>query len=503
MENIVLSSMPIELSDFPNHKEAIFLISVLDEYNLNNVLIEKSEGEKYHKTIIGYPIVAYLKYDANGKPDDFGGHELRAKYNKETKQIEYYFATYPIGSVIDAWIEEREVDGYKGLKSVVLIKTKLWKSRLPEYFKVFDKLWESGKISSSWEISVIESKKTKKGKVLKAFEFIGNCLLGSTVDPAVPGAGVLEVASNDEINYELSKAFAEDIKVLKADQNMSNSEIDDESVINTDDIENNEGGTDMNKPIDVQSNLASMTDNDLYNKIRKAINANSDNTNKWYYIARVYPYEYRVIAYEWDRQSDDDYVEFSYSVLSNEEISINSQKEVKMVFIPKETYDAEKAEYEEKINKLDKDFKEASEAVVELTSQKEELNKQIEEFSEYKAKFEEIQRAEQEKELAKKQEELKAFALENELIASAELDENEDIKKIFAELSLENYEESKEKIKYIKYERAFNKLQASKNNQKIETSEKSNKQVNVRAAISDDTNINPALIMSTWVNSKY
>mgnify|MGYP001382863228 FL=1 len=60
-ENLVFANKPIEVSEYENYKIATFLISVLDEYNANGVLIEKAEGEKYHKTIIGYPILAYLE----------------------------------------------------------------------------------------------------------------------------------------------------------------------------------------------------------------------------------------------------------------------------------------------------------------------------------------------------------------------------------------------------------------------------------------------------------
>ena len=176
-ERLVLSSKPLEVREYENHKIATFLISVLDEYNYNGVLIEKAEGEKYHKTIIGMPILAYLEYDKDGKPVDFGGHELRAKLD-DNGNIIYYFATTGIGSVIDAWIENREVDGYEGKKDVILIKAKLWTSRYPEYFKVLDELWDEGNVDSSWEIAVDKSEKTSKGKILKVFEFIGNTILG-------------------------------------------------------------------------------------------------------------------------------------------------------------------------------------------------------------------------------------------------------------------------------------------------------------------------------------
>ncbi len=48
----------------------------------------------------------------------------------------------PIGSVLNAWGEERELDEFDKPKKCILCSAKLWSSRFPEYFKVLDKLWE-------------------------------------------------------------------------------------------------------------------------------------------------------------------------------------------------------------------------------------------------------------------------------------------------------------------------------------------------------------------------
>lgn len=464
MENIILSSTPIEVSEFANHKEATFLISVLDEYNLNNVLIRKEEGEKYHNTIVGYPILAYLKYDKDGKPEDFGGHELRTKYNKESKEIEYYFATFPIGSVTDSWIEEREVYGYEGKKNVILIKAKLWKSRFPEYFKVFDKLWKDGNILSSWEISVFESEKTTKGKILKVFEFIGNCLLGSKVTGAVKGAGVLEVASNDDINYELSNALLLDIQK----QATENSETGKDKV--------NEGGEEMPKNGNAQ---ASLTENDIYSKVKRAIN--SVDENKYFYVSMVYPYEYRAIAHTWERASEEDFVEFTYSVNSDDTISIVSQKDVKLKFIPVEEIETQVSKLQEKLSSTEKEVAEAGKSITQLIKEKEDLEAQIAELTPFKEKVEQLEAAEKERQLVEKTEELKSFALEDELITSEELESDEQLSTIFAELTLDNFELSQEKIELIKGRRAIQKFKATKETsskeETVETSQVTEKTV--------------------------
>ncbi|WP_127566568.1 coiled-coil domain-containing protein [Paenibacillus xylaniclasticus] len=485
MEKFILSSTPIEISEYPNHKEATFLISVLGEYNANGVLIEEAEGEKYHDTIVGYPIVAYLKYDKNGKPEDFGGHELRTKYNKETKKVDYYFATFPIGSVTKSWIEEREVEGYIGTKKCILIKSKLWKSRFPEYFKVFDKLWENGGIDSSWEISSSEVKKTGKGKILKSFEFIGNCLLGTKTQGAVKGAGVLEVASNDETNYELSNAFLSDIKntqqgkkdMLSLSSSTGNSSIeDDKEDTNDADLFNEKGG---NTKLGNEDKLtSSLTENDVYRKVRKAINNSS--VEKYYYLAMIYPYEYRAIAYDWNREKESDFVEFSYTVNSDDTVSITGQKDVEMIFKPKASIEGEVAELQAKLEEAEKQIAEAGKLLTDATKEKESLQSQITELIPFKEKVNQLEQAEKERVLAEKKEELKVFALEDELISAEELDTDEKLISIFKELTVDNFEAAQEQIEVIKGRKAIQKFKENreinskhnKNDTYLDTSEK-------------------------------
>lgn len=456
MENFIFSSIPIEISEFANHKEATFLISVLDEYNLNNVLIEKAEGEKYHKTIVGYPILAYLKYDKDGKPDDFGGHELRAKYNSETKEIEYYFATFPIGSVTDSYIEKREVDGYEGEKDCILIKTKLWKSRFPEYFKVFDKLWNNGSLASSWEISSSETKKTTKGKILKVFEFIGNTCLGKYVTPAVTGAGVLNVASEDEVNYELSNAFVKDIQTLDLNNKISNSDDESDNDINNENDLDKEDKLMSNQASEEIKELSGLTDNDLYSKLRKAINATDK--NKYYYISRIYPYDMKCIAYEWDAESQDSHVEFLYTVNSDETISITSQKDVVMMFVPKSDYTAQISELETKVSELETKVTELStdittktDALVKASEEVENLKSEISNLQPYKEEADKLAQIEAEKVLSEKKEALKKLALKGGFISETEINEDEIVKS-----AIESLDEST--IKNIIADRFMKKL---------------------------------------------
>lgn len=488
-ENIILNSTPIEISEFKNHYEATFLISVLDEYNLNGAMIEKEDGEKYHKTIVGYPILAYLKYDKDGKPDDFGGHEVRAKYNTETKEIEYYFATHPIGSVIDSWVEDRQVEGYDGEKSVIMIKTKLWKSRFPEYFKVFDKLWASGQLSSSWEISPSKVLKTTKGRILKVFEFIGNTCLGKTVQGAVTGAGVVEVSEKDDSNYELSNAILKD---FKSNNSQELSELG-ENPIDDINLKENKGGINgmSEKLKEDNAEVSAITENDLHSKVRKAINAT--NKDKWYQVSRLYPLEYRCVAYDWEAESEDDYVEFTYSVNSDETVSITSQKDVKMMFMPKESFDSQMAEIEAKKEELEKELSEKTDALVKLGEQVTQLNDQISELTPFKEQVEEAERVAKEQEIAQQKEDLKVFAMKGGYISKEEIETSEEIKGYIEELNTTQ-------IKCLIAERVMKQLEEKE--PKLETSQVEVDNIkNIKTNINeDDSKVDYASIMSSFLH---
>ena len=213
----VLTAYPIELAQGDETcKYATFLISVLDEYDRMGRMIPKEAGEKYHETLRGFPIVAKLIKDRANRGIDFGAHEMR-RYRKRNGQEEVTFDTYPIGSVIDTWIESREVAGYEGLKDCIMARAKLWTCRSPEYFKVLDQLWQAGQISSSWELVVTDKEEQSLGrKILKAFSFIGNAILGTTSVPAVRGAGILEYAEAEEeyvqTTEDLNDALLKDLQ---------------------------------------------------------------------------------------------------------------------------------------------------------------------------------------------------------------------------------------------------------------------------------------------------
>jgi hypothetical protein len=219
------------------------------------------------------------------------------------------------------------------------------------------------------------------------------------------------------MNYELSNAFIKDIQSAQINNEISN--IDDESIkdINNKEELDKEDKL-MPKASEEVKEISIMTDNDLYTKVRRAINA-TDN-NKYYYLSRLYPYSFKAIAYEWDAESEDDHVSFMYTVNSDETISITSQEDVKMVFIPKETMDSSVAEMQTKLNEaeekvatLEADISTKIEALVKASEEVTALTNEVSTLMPFKEEADKLVEAENQRLLSEKKESLKKYALKS------------------------------------------------------------------------------------------
>lgn len=458
-EHIILNSRPISIASYTNYKEAVFLISVLDEPDSYGRIIPEEAGEKYFDTIIGYPIVAKLKKNIFGQPVDFGGHELIIQKTKDGKK-KSHFDTVPIGSVTDAWIEEREVDGYDGTPKCILIKTKLWTSRFPEYFKVFDKLWDDGEISSSWELTATDVVTDGANKIYKVFEFIGNCVLGKNHIPAVPGSGVIEYA---ELDDELADALMTDISNTgianyedieeKEDMNLAEKTKKDVSVEDAekekkvpdsvdetekDKKKKNEETAEKKKKTSCaedtsgtketaesavkpegnpeEPETASLTDCDLYRKISKAC---EDKMRYWGYVSCWFPEEHTVWFHVDNAPTQLDYKLFTYTV-ENDEVTVSEPQDVKLT-VSVSDVNTVLAEKDEKIETLTAELEIKDKAVISAGEKIGKLNVQISELQPYK---EQVEKAEQEKieaEIAEEKESLKKNLLKGGLFTEKEI----------------------------------------------------------------------------------
>lgn len=445
IENLIIESKPLEVASYKNYKEATFLISVLDQPDLYGRIIPAESGEKYCKTLIGYPIVAKLKKNIFGQASDFEGHELieiKAANGKKKKK----FDTHAIGSVTDVWIETREVDGYEGEQQCILAKTKLWTSRFPEYFKVFDKLWKKGKVQSSWEMTATKVEPKGDFKIYKIFEFIGAAVLGSEKTPAVPGAGVLEYAELENFDTELAEALEKDIADLDIEENKemeevnlaektkANSPVEDTIVEETTSTVSVEV-TDENKTENVKTEtasiipnseedtgksdteVASLTDNDLYKRISNAC-CKSLNCC-WGYVSYWFPEEHTVWFKPDNAETSLDYKLFTYEV-TDDEVTVSEPTDVKLTVSVADINNVI-AEKDEKIGNLTAELELKDEAVIKAGKKINKLNVEVSELKPYKEQIEKVEQEKIEAEIAEAKETLKANLLKGGLFTEEEV----------------------------------------------------------------------------------
>lgn len=328
---IFLSSKPIEISEHVGYKLATFLISVLDQWDLNNRMILKEAGEQCHKTMIGFPILAKLVRDPiTNEPIDFSGHEAYIEIDSNgAKSVRY--GTEAIGSVINCWIEEREIDGYVGLQSCIMLQAKLWSDRFPEYYSVLDKLWSENNVSSSWELTVHEYEQTMRGKIIKAFTFLGNCILGSNVQGAVPDAGMLEYAEANSNEIDLASALSKDII-----SNQSKTKEQEDIVLN----KKTEAAASIDSTVEtekktIESELnnkshqeeAALTDWDLRMKLQKACREKLD---AWCWVDWLFPTINTIWVEKEDRDKETDFIKFVYEVDEDDNITLSEPEEVEL-----------------------------------------------------------------------------------------------------------------------------------------------------------------------------
>lgn len=448
MEKQFFTGSPLSIAEYTNYKEAKFLISVLGEPDLQNRIIPEDAGEKYYDTIIGYPLVAKLRKTAKGIPVDFGGHEKKVIQNKKGKHV--YFDTIGIGSFISSEIVNMEVDGYDGEHKCIIATVKLWTSRFPEYFKVFDKLWSEGKLQSSWEITVFDSEKKDDFTIYKDFEIIGVCALGKTKTACVPGAGAIEYAEyEDDIDLELAEALKKDLADLDIENDEKKEEINlaetkkttakvtDEKEKNTpesvDEKETKKNSTaacntDKKKSKTAEAEdpeVASLTQGDLLKAIRKACEEKSQ--AYWGYVAFWFPEEHKVwFKPESTRKvpvKELEYELFTYEV-EGDVVTVSDPEIVELTVSIKDV-NTTIASKDEKIGTLTAELDIKNSAIAKAGETINALKVQVSELEPYKAKVEEAEKAKIEAEIAEEKENLKSKLLKGGLFTEAEIAESE------------------------------------------------------------------------------
>ncbi|PZT57487.1 hypothetical protein [Paenibacillus silvae] len=446
--------------------------------NDNDVALTRDTIDSWISTLINKPLVGKIVMTTNGA--DFSGHNMKIveKENENgDKYQEVEFDTSAFGSFYKVEIETIDEVEY------IVAYAKIWKRFSQACEVITNRLTSGDGIKTSWEIQSIESHyETVDGKQVKYIDkgnFIGHALLGSAIRPAYPSSGLLNVAAT-ETDDELSNALVLDI---------------------SEQIKKEENELPKNRV-----HVSALTTRDLHQKVYQVLNPKGWNSNPYYSIWEIYPEEHKILAYDIERESEDDYVVVNYSV-AEDNVVVGDISETKLskliaektnVNINVDLNEAAKliAEKEAANNQLSKSVSELTsqiesktEALVEAGSKIESLENEVNELKPYKEKVEASEREQREAEIANKKEELKTLASTGNYISSEEIESSE----LIAEL-ISNLDEKG--IKALIAERMMQKL--ANETKTVDVSTSNNTKANI---LNDDEAIDHTKVMASFLKN--
>ena len=447
--------------DLAEEKDYLILknrVCYFNSPNLNQVQLSYDDNtEKYAQSLVNTPLVAkYIK--RNGK-DDLGGHEVAYVNGK------YEFQTQAVGvnSAVDIVEEEvKLVDGSTAKLPCLYCTEILW-TRFKNVTNAVKRLFAEGKLHNSWELKASEYTYKDGIKCISAYEFIGNCLLGTESFPAYGvSAAVTELSETvDNYEYMAAESFGEalemDIASMPASDINSNGEEENEIVeVNETNLENAEvkvtentvedvkpeetaetqiqaqGENEETQPevsenpeenseseaegenteVDsVEETSAMKTIGDVHKMIRAALHE-METENEWLYVSMVFPVDNIVLCHNYT-MDELQFVKFNYRI-ENDKAVLENRENVELTISPLQI----NSEIETKNNTI----AEANNRIVELEAQISELSKAKEELESIKAERENAERAEAVEKLRRYAENSGRFTkeeLESEEIKSA------------------------------------------------------------------------------------
>lgn len=463
MSNYEMSSNVIELSEHKTYIELTRRLCYYDYPNLNGVQLNSDTAEEKAQSLLMQPVVA--KYKRIRNKDDLGGHECSVD-NKGNVT----FGTVPIGVNVAVEIKNDTVNiNNNTVETPCLFATsRIW-TRNKNVCSAIKRLFAEGKLHSSWEILTENAEYVNNVKILKDYVFEADALLGSTSNPAYGEcATTLCVASAEDPEILLSEAIANDFninnseakedKTLKIKENESvvtseNTDVVTDEVVETsqeiENVETTETETvstsseeeshevvDNSETIDVSA----LTVRDLRCKIEKACR----DKIRYCWVAFMFPTENYVLVEFDERESELEYMKFTYTV-NGEDVTVGEPEKVKLAV---------------SVANINSEISEKNDAIIKANEEITALKSEVETLTKYKEMFEQAEAEKAANELAKKKKCLSEYAVRSGYISSEEIESSEEIKKLIDAVD-ENG------IKAIIVDR----LMAQKNDVVVETSE--------------------------------
>lgn len=469
MSNYEMSSNVIELSEHKTYIELTRRLCYYDYPNLNGVQLNSDTAEEKAQSLLMQPVVA--KYKRIRNKDDLGGHECSVD-NKGNVT----FGTVPIGVNVAVEIKNDTVNiNNNTVETPCLFATsRIW-TRNKNVCSAIKRLFAEGKLHSSWEIHTENAEYVNNVKILKDYVFEADALLGSTSNPAYGEcATTLCVASAEDPEILLSEAIANDFnidnsetkedKTLKIKENESvvtseNADVVTDEVVETSQETENVETTETNNDTETETvitiseeesqevvdnsetvDVSALTVRDLRCKIEKACR----DKIRYCWIAFMFPTENYVLVEFDGRESELEYMKFTYTV-NGEDVTVGEPEKVKLAV---------------SVADINSEISEKNDAIIKANEEITALKSEVETLTKYKEMFEQAEAEKAADELAKKKKCLSEYAVRSGYISSEEIESSEEIKKL-----IEAVDENG--IKAIIVDR----LMAQKNDVVVETSE--------------------------------
>lgn len=488
MLNVTLFSSKVLLSESESNPDVLIAKFCICDFstNKNGVALNRDSIDDWVLTLKNKPLVGKISLKSDGEYD-FTGHNVKV-VNKVDEEGNSYkdieFDTEAFGTFVDVAIEN--IDGV----DYIVATAEVWK-RFTRACEIIKKRAEEGTLHTSWEISVEdETRKMIKGSIVRIINqgrFIGHCLLGKGVTPAYDSSGLLEVASKGE-DVELSDALSQDIleslhinSIEKEEKILSKKKIIETSEPNVNNTvhesKNNVDDTSTSKENNLQ--ISALTEWDLRKKIMEACRVKLD---KWCWVAFHFPVDKTVWVEVDGRETELDYVLFTYEV-ENDEVTVSEPENVKLT--------VSVSEVNSKITELTSEIEAKNDAIVKASEEIQSLKTRISELMPFKDKFEQAEQERVEKELAKKKEDLIAQYTKTRLISKEEFEQAGEIKDY-----LDNLDE-----KGLKEIVATRYMESLNDDKKIETSNANSTNANA-SLIDDEETVDAKAIIKKFINRR-
>ena len=416
-ENICLASEVIEIAEHKTFLELTSRICYYDDVNANNMMLPFDESTQTRaETLVNMPVQARYRTNKKGEPT-FGSHEM---YKDASGNI--VFNTSSIGTHTEIYIQDDTVTTVNGVTKTLpclFAKYRIWK-RYKNVVDATKRLFDLKKLFSSWEI-LTSAYEFKDGiKKITEYVFEANTLLG--FEYATPSYGAsasaLALATKDS-QLMIAEALSQDLisETLPEnteggnESNMKKEKTTDvsEVTLTPEGLKSENAGVTTNETPNSQTDISQLTDHDLRDRIRKACR---EKLKKWCWVDFHFPVEKEVWVETDERESELDFVKFTYEVV-NDEVSISEPENVQLTVSPK-AINTTVAELNTKI--ADKD-----DALIKASTEIATLHTTISELQPFKEKFETAEQERIDRETAEKKESLIASITKSKLITKEEI----------------------------------------------------------------------------------